>query len=173
VSEPPGTDDPGQRPEEQVGTVSEEAGKLFGALSEWARDQASGTTTGGGLGEGLAGFADHAARAARAAGAAGAAHDLDEHTSTGSAECTWCPLCRAVHAVRQTSPEVRTHLATAASSLLQAAAGLLATAVPQEESAAGRGTGVERIDLDPDHEGTYPDGDDEQGARQGWPEEDE
>jgi hypothetical protein len=144
--------------------VSEEAGKLFGAFSEWARDQASATAGGGGLGEGLAGLADHAAQAA---------HDLDEHLATGSPECTWCPLCRAVHAVRQTSPEVRAHLATAASSLLQAAAGLLATAVPQDESAAGRGAGVERIDLDPDHEGTYPDGDDEQGARQGWPEEDE
>ena len=137
VSEPPGTDDPGQRPEEQVGTVSEEAGKLFGALSDWARDQASGTATGGGgawardwLGSPTMRPGGRAARAA---------HDLDEHLATGSAECTWCPLCRAVHAVRQTSPEVRTHLATAASSLLQAAAGLLATAVPQEERAAGTG----------------------------------
>jgi hypothetical protein len=162
VSEPPGTDDPGQRPEEQVGSVSEEAGKLFGALSDWARDQASGA--GAGPGEGLAGFAEHAARAA---------HDLDEHLATGSQECTWCPLCRAVHAVRQTSPEVRAHLTSAASSLLQAAAGLLATAVPDEGRTGARGPGVERIDLDADDEGTYPDRDDEHGGRQGWPEEDD
>ena len=98
-----GTDDPGQ-PDEQVGSVSEEAVKLFGALSGWARDQGAdpGADLPGGLGHGLSGLADQAARAAR---------EVDEHLATGDAECTWCPICRTVHAVRRTSPEVRAHLA--------------------------------------------------------------
>lgn len=143
MSEPPGTDDPGQRRDRQgtepVGSVSEEAAKLAGAFAEWAREQAP--ETGPGLGEGLVGLAGHAAAAVR---------DVDEHLATGSAECTYCPICRAVHVVRQTSPEVRAHLASAASSLLQAAAGVLATAVPPQQPSGGRGSRVERIDLDND-----------------------
>lgn len=115
---------------EDVGTVGEEAAKLLGALSDWARDQGSE------LGHGVAGLAGHAARSVR---------DVDEHLATGSAECTYCPVCRAVHAVRQTSPEVRANLATAGTALLQAAAGLLATVVPEERA---EDAGVEHIDLD-------------------------
>lgn len=133
--------DPG---EEQVGSVAEEAAKLVGALSEWARDHGSD------LGEGLSGLVDHAAASAR---------EVNEHLATGAAECTWCPLCRTVHAVRQTSPEVRAHLATAASSLLQAAAGLLATTVP--DHARTPPEGVERIDLDDETDGPWPEEDDE------------
>jgi hypothetical protein len=126
-------DGSGERPpDDQVGSVSEEAVKLFGALSDWARDHGSD------VGQGLAGLADQAARATR---------DVNEHLATGAAECTYCPICRTVHAVRQASPEVRAHLVTAASSLLQAAAGALATAVPPEN---GRTGSVEHIDLDPD-----------------------
>jgi hypothetical protein len=112
--------------------VGEEAAKLLGALSDWARDQGSD------VGESLGGLASHAATSL---------HDLNNHLATGSAECTYCPVCRTVHAVRQTSPEVRAHLAHAASSLLQAAAGLLATTPP---GSPGRAPGVERIDLDTD-----------------------
>ena len=121
---------------DDVGSVADEAAKLFGALSEWARDHGSD------LGHGLSGMASQAAAAAR---------DVDDHLATGSAECTWCPVCRTVHLVRQTSPEVRAHLTVAAASLMQAAAGLLATAVPDDaRRAAARGEGVERIDLDED-----------------------
>jgi len=139
VSEP---GDPGGR--DHVGSVSEEALKLFGALSDWARDH------GPDLGQGLSGLADQAAASV---------HDVNEHLATGAPECTYCPICRAVHVVRQTSPEVRAHLAVAASSLLQAAAGLLATAVPDD--ARGRAGGVERIDLDDDTDGAWPEEDDE------------
>jgi hypothetical protein len=138
VSEPR---DPG---EEQVGSVAEEAAKLMGALSDWARDH--GTD----LGQGLTGLVDHAAASAR---------EVNEHLATGAPECTWCPVCRTVHAVRQTSPEVRAHLATAASSLLQAAAGLLATSVP--DHARTPADGVERIDLDDETDGPWPEEDDE------------
>jgi hypothetical protein len=53
-----------------------------------------------------------------------------------------------VHVIRQTSPEVRAHLATAASALVQAASGLLATVVP--EQSGDRSPGVAHIDLDTD-----------------------
>lgn len=129
---------------EDVGSVGEEAAKLFGALGDWAQDQ------------GLDGFAGHAAAAAQ---------DLGDHLATGGTECTYCPICRAMHVVRQTSPEVRAHLASAASSLLQAAAGVLATAVPPERRPAGD-DGVERIDLDDPSEPGDADGADE------WPEDD-
>lgn len=71
------------------------------------------------------------------------ARDLNEHVATGDAECLYCPICRTVHAVRGASPEVRNQLATAASSFLQAAAGLLAAANPAEPTSR-----VQRIDLD-------------------------
>lgn len=121
------TEDP--RPPE-VGSLAEEAAKLFGALSDLARDR--GTD----LGATISGVAAQAARAA---------HDVEEHLATGAEECRYCPLCRTVHAVRQASPEVRAHLATAAMSLVQAAASLLATDVP-----GATRSGMERIDLDGD-----------------------
>jgi hypothetical protein len=133
VTDPQDGPDGERPPADQVGSVAEEAVKLFGALSDWARDHGSE------VGQGLAGLADQAA---------GAAQGVNEHLATGAAECTYCPICRTVHAVRQASPEVRAHLVTAASSLLQAAAGALATAVPPEQG--GRSGSVERIDLDDD-----------------------
>ena len=123
----------------EVGSLAEEATKLLGALNGWARDQ------GDGLGESVSGLSNHAATAA---------HDLNEHLATGSAECTVCPLCRTVHAVRQLSPEVKAHLTSAATSLVHAAAGILATAAPAPSSDRG---GVEHIDLD--------------AAFEAWPEE--
>ncbi|MBZ5736766.1 hypothetical protein [Nocardioides mangrovi] len=73
-------------------------------------------------------------------------HGIDAHIATGATECTLCPICRTVHAVRELSPEVKAQLATAATSLLNAAAGLLAAAVPDQ----GARSGVEHIDLDDD-----------------------
>ena len=55
--------------------------------------------------------------------------------------------------VRHTSPEVKAHLGVAASSLLQAASGLLATHVPDE----GARPTVEKIDLD--DESSWDEGD--------------
>ena len=128
-------DKPDPQENAAIGSVGEEAAKLLGAFSEWARDQGSD------VGTGLGGLASQAA-----ASMAG----INEHLATGSAECTYCPICRTVHAIRETSPEVRAHLATAASSLLQAAAQLMATQVPNE---SGRTSSVERIDLDDEHPG--------------------
>jgi hypothetical protein len=113
---------------EAVGSVGEEAAKLMGALSDWARDQGT----------------DYAGSAAGAASSfAHAVRDVNEHIATGSADCRYCPVCQVIHAVRSTSPEVREHLSVAASSLMHAAAGLLAThATPADRRP------VEKIDLD-------------------------
>jgi hypothetical protein len=115
-----------------VGSLGEEAAKLLGALSGWAREHA------GDAGEGLSGLA---------AQAAASAHDLNEHLATGSAECTVCPVCRTVHAVRQLSPEVSGHLAAAMTSLVQAAAAAMATTTQQ---GTAKGAGVEHINLGDD-----------------------
>jgi hypothetical protein len=74
------------------------------------------------------------------------AREVNDHLATGDAECLYCPLCRTVHAVRQASPEVKAQLAEAASTFLQAAAGLLSAAA-QAEPATSR---VQHIDLDAD-----------------------
>ncbi len=132
---------PGQhRAAPEVGSVAEEAVKLFGALADMARQQ--GTDVGTGIG----GAVDQAAATMK---------EINDHLATDAAECKYCPVCRTVNLVRETSPEVRAHLTTAASSLLQAAAGLLDT-LPQpgqagQQSAEGvpaRGPSVEHIDLD-------------------------
>lgn len=113
----------------EVGPLAEEAAKLFGALSGWAREHAAEA------GDGLSGVADRAASAV---------HAIDEHLATGAAECMVCPLCRTVHAVRQVNPDVTTHLAAAVSSLAQAAAALMSTPTPR----AADSDGVEHIPLD-------------------------
>ena len=74
---------------------------------------------------------------------------IGEHLATDAVECTYCPVCRAVHAVRSTSPEVREHLANAASSLLLAVNGLL-TGRPHSGPDSPSGEQFERIDLDGD-----------------------
>jgi hypothetical protein len=104
------------RHDDPVGSLAEEAAKLLGAVSGWAKEHGDGWST---LGD-----------------------DLHEHLATGSPECTWCPICRTVSAFRQTSPEVRAHLASAASSLMMAVSGMMAT------RPASGAEGVERIDLD-------------------------
>lgn len=113
----------------EVGPLAEETAKLLGALSGWTREHAAGA------GDGLSELADRAASAVRG---------VDEHLATGAAECTVCPLCRTVHAVRQLNPEVTTHLASAVSSLAQAAAALMSTPAPHRDGA----NSVEYIPVD-------------------------
>jgi hypothetical protein len=116
-----------------VGSVAEEAAKLFGALSGWAREHGGGASA----------MADQFA--------GNVSEELHEHLATGSPECAWCPVCRTVAAIRQTSPEVRAHLAGAASSLMLAVSAMMATHPPARD-----GT-VERIDLDDDVDWTEDD----------------
>ncbi|WP_300676378.1 DUF5304 family protein [Nocardioides sp.] len=81
----------------------------------------------------------------------------NEHLATGSAECTVCPICRTVHAVREVSPEVRDHLVAAGASLIQALTGLIGAA----GAAAGRDSGTRRRTADVDHISLHPDSDTE------------
>ncbi|MDX6301082.1 MAG: hypothetical protein QOF53_2296 [Nocardioidaceae bacterium] len=129
-----------------VGTLGEEATKLLNALQDWARD--SGSEYAG-------------AGAAAASGAAAGAQRVHEHLATGGEDCRYCPLCRVISAVRGTSPEVRAHLASAATSLMSAAAGVLATQVPDQrpegEAPRGRAAPVQRIRLDDEPDGRSSD----------------
>jgi len=102
--------------------------------------------------DGVGGVGEEAAKLFGAL--AGWARDIDDHVDTGATECTWCPVCRTAHVIRQASPEVRDHLAVAAASLMQAAAGVLVAVSRGPESE--RSGGVERIDLDGDDEGEWP-----------------
>ena len=120
------------REHDPVGSAAEEAAKLIGAVSEWARDL--GSSIGGNLGSGI-----------------------EEHLATGAPECTYCPLCRTVHIVREASPEVKTHLAEAAAALMQAAAGVLAAAGSGWGTSARRSGSVQHIDLDDDQAQQWPD----------------
>ena len=88
--------------EHEIGSVADEAMKLLGAFADLARHQA------GDAAEGVSGLAGQAAAMAQ---------DIGDHIATDAIECRYCPVCRVVHAVRETSPEVRTHLVVAASSL--------------------------------------------------------
>ena len=112
--------------QDSVGSAAEEAAKLLGAVSQWAREHGSD------LGTAVGGLAEQASAAA---------HDVDTHLATGE-DCRYCPLCRAVQVFRSASPEVREHLSAAASSLAKAAAAMMATTVPDQRSG-----GVEHIDL--------------------------
>jgi hypothetical protein len=116
-------------PDGSVGSAAEEAAKLLGAVSEWAREHGSDA------GSAFGGLVEQVSAAA---------HDVDAHLATGD-DCRYCPLCRAVQVYRSATPEVREHLASAVTSLARAATAMLATAVPQQ-----RGTRVERIDLTDD-----------------------
>lgn len=110
---------PGGHP--QVGSLGEEAVRLLGSFAGWAGQHGA---------EMHHGVEDMASQACE--GAQALADGFDEHLATGAAECTWCPLCRTVHAVRELSPEVKAHLVSAASSLVKASAALLATVVPDQ-----------------------------------------
>ena len=121
---------PGEGPRgEPIGSVGEEAAKLFTALSGWAKDQGAQGT-------------DSAAGAAFAFG--DMLKDVNDHIATGGQDCKYCPLCQLISAVRATSPEVKAHLTIAASSLMSAAAGVLATQVPDDKKSGP----VEKINLD-------------------------
>lgn len=112
------------QPGRDVGSLAEEAAKLLGALSGWAQEH----------------DLDEVADRASAVG-----HDLHEHLATGAPECTYCPICQAVRFLRNTSPEVRVHLASAGASLAQAL-----TATLQAATSAAEQTPVERIPVDDD-----------------------
>lgn len=98
--------------QEPVGGVGEEAAKLFEALRDWTRENGS--------------------RYAGAAAGAGAGWEAFTDHVGGSEDCRYCPVCRAIAMVRRTPPEVKEHLSSAASSLVQAVAAAMATHPPND-----------------------------------------
>lgn len=123
----------GQNGEDEVGTVAEETAKLLSALQDWAKDSGH----------------QHASAASSAAGGlADSVRSINDHIGHGP-DCKFCPVCQVINVVRETSPEVKQHLAVAANSLLQAMQGVLATQVP-DSAAPRRSAPVEKIDLDDD-----------------------
>lgn len=72
-----------------------------------------------------------------------AGHLLDEeHLATGSPECTACPVCQGIGALRHVRPETVEHLLDAAASMVAA---LRAAVTPP--AAAAREPRVEHIDI--------------------------
>lgn len=98
------------------GSAAEEAGRLFAAVEDWVRTRGSGLL-----------------------------HDLaaGEHLANGSPECTVCPLCQAVSALRQVKPDTVEHLLDAAASVVAA----LRTAVVPGPGGAARSARVQHIDV--------------------------
>lgn len=89
-----------------------------------------------------------AEEAARLLGALRGWVEHDGDVATGGESCRFCPLCQAISAVRGTSPEVKEHLGSAATSLIKAAASAMATHVPDQEDGERPSGRVEKIDLD-------------------------
>ena len=116
---------------QHVGSVGEEAAKLFDALQDWVKE---GGATGGGTTDLGAGLGEQL-------------RSVNEHVASGGQDCTFCPVCQMISKVREASPEVRTHLAVATSSLLQAAATLLDARAARSPAAEPQ---VTKIDLDDD-----------------------
>jgi hypothetical protein len=70
----------------------------------------------------------------------------EEHLATGSAECSVCPLCQTVHALRQVKPETVEHLLDAAASVVAALRSTVLGAPPDDPPPPSRST-VEHIDV--------------------------
>lgn len=124
---------------EPVGSVAEEAAKLFAVLQNAAKD------------------------------APPAEESAAEHEHKLGPDCVWCPVCQLIHRVRSTSPETIEQLSTAAAHVLGSLRSLLEAAsdaarqaredaasrsTPPEEEPAQEATRsrVDRIDVSEDPE---------------------
>jgi hypothetical protein len=93
------------------------------------------------------------------AGVAGTAERLlaggtGGHVATGSAECCVCPLCRAIAAVRDPSPELALKLASGASDLASGLTGVLRSV---SDLVSATPAGRSRPGAPPAHRGADPD----------------
>jgi hypothetical protein len=116
-----------------VGSLGEEAAKLFAAAAAWAREHA-GDPTG------------PAAAAGSEAGDRLGEWLSADHIATGAPECKWCPLCQAIGVLRSTSPEVKEHLA----SLIVVARQMLDSLAEAVQEPKQSPPDVEHIDLSED-----------------------
>jgi hypothetical protein len=67
--------------------------------------------------------------------------------ATGSAECTMCPVCQGISAVRQVRPETVEHLLDSAASFVAALKTTLTGHVSPEGPASARRPDVQHIDI--------------------------
>jgi hypothetical protein len=79
----------------EVGSLGDEAARLFAAAADWARQHTgdSGTASASSTPR----FGDWLGQ---------------EHIATGAPECRWCPICQAIGLLRTTSPDVKEHVAS-------------------------------------------------------------
>jgi hypothetical protein len=112
---------------EPVGSVAEEAAKLFAVLQQAAAEAKAGDhptqTQPEPEAAGDAGEESPEPAEAESAGAADGVRD-----GHGGAECQWCPLCQLIAKVRGTSPETIEQLSTAAAGVLGSVRSLLEAA---------------------------------------------
>ncbi|MER7456507.1 hypothetical protein [Micromonospora sp. NPDC126480] len=110
------------------GSAREEAELLVATLLATARLAAAGGAGGpwGPLGGIVSGVLGHSAGRGASAGASGGG------IATGTAECCVCPVCRAIVALRDPSPEFAERLATGAGDLAAGVASLLRAFAPAE-----------------------------------------
>ncbi|WBB79966.1 hypothetical protein O7606_00720 [Micromonospora sp. WMMD882] len=106
------------------GSAREEAERLVATLLATARLAGAGSSAGswGPLGEIITGVLGHSRPPGRSAGGGFA---------TGTPECCVCPICRAMVALRDPSPEFAERLATGAGDLAAGVASLLRAFSPE------------------------------------------
>lgn len=111
------------------GAAREEAERLVATLLATARLAASGSAAGGlgPLGGIVSSVLGHSAGSGASSGRGGG-------FATGTAECCVCPICRAMTALRDPSPEFAERLATGAGDLAAGVASLLRAFAPAEPS---------------------------------------
>lgn len=117
----------GQAPGEPVGSLGEEAVKLFSAMSTWAQEHTGA-------------IPDDSAEASTGR------QEQHEHRRT-SDSCQWCPLCQAASAVRSASPELKEQLVLSGLALTSAARTFLESMTPPAPGQAAPSPDVEHIDL--------------------------
>ncbi|PWU51734.1 hypothetical protein DLJ47_20725 [Micromonospora sp. S4605] len=110
------------------GTAREEAERLVAALLAAGRLAASGSAAGGlgPLGGIVSSVLGHSGGSGASGGRSGGGF------ATGTAECCVCPICRAMSALRDPSPEFAERLATGAGDLAAGVASLLRAFAPAE-----------------------------------------
>ncbi|WP_328344289.1 hypothetical protein [Micromonospora sp. NBC_00421] len=143
----------------EPGSAREEAERLVATLLATARLASAGTGPGAGpwgpLGGIVSGVLGHSAGPSRPTGGA---HRVDGF-GTASPECCICPVCRAIAALRDPSPEFAERLATGAGDLAAGVASLMRAfgtpgggeashATPADASATTGGDGPSDSDAD-------------------------
>jgi hypothetical protein len=167
---------------EPVGSIGEEAAKLFAVLQQAAAD-ARGADHPSGPAADDRPRPEHDVPADDVTAEDVRAEDLPadgvraddggarehEHGTarTGGPECQWCPICQLISRVRNTSPETVERLATAAAGVLGSVRSLLEAAAEsarqarvdaeartarQEDTSRPTRAGVDRIDVSEDPE---------------------